>query len=615
MPGGRSLAALWLAITLGLVAAFSLSAGIAQASSARPGANAITITSQTQTYTYATRMTFQVQASDSAGTINKAELEIKVAQIGMDRRITVPVPQPGATVSLAYRYDPGSDYLPPFTPITYHWMLSDNTQHSLTGADQHFDFADTRFTWSHLTKNDISIYWYHQNTAYGQNLLNTAVKEATSIEQDLHGTLTDPIHVLVYASDQDLRGGLPSDTPNWAGGVALIPLHEALIVVGDAQYPLQRDLPHELTHLILHEIAGLGCGGCPLWFDEGMAVYHQIYHEPDLQYAFDTAVHTQKHLLSFNTLTDRFPDDAEQAELAYAQSWKFITYLYSTFGQPKVARLVDALPTTAFSTAFSQAFGLSVDKTEDQWRKSLGLKPTTNSPQATPSTSNTPGGSQTSDASANEGSGNGPIEAIGLGFALLLLVGLAGVVFLLRRSRQAPAPVMGPGGAWPASATAAPAPFGAMSPGYPPPGAPQGIATDEHFQRQIAQRQALLWKIDLLIAAEKRLSIQRTEIERQIALYAAQEREARAENSENRAMLALDRRQKLETHIPYLRQQIEQARLQKEQALEMERRISAEIGAAFNQPMRPANVNANAGLPWPQPGGAVSTSARRVSQE
>lgn len=621
MPGGRSWAALWLAITLALVAAFGLSSGLAQASAARPDANAITITSETQSDTYPSQMTFQVQASDNAGTISGAQLEIAVPQINVDHQITVPVPQPGATVSLTYRYDPSSDYLPPFTLVTYHWTLSDNAQHSLTGTDQHFDFVDTRFSWRHLTQGELSVYWYNQNTAYGQNILNTASQEATSIEHDLNGTLTAPVRVLVYATAQDLRGGLPPNAPNWAGGVALIQFDEALIVVGDAQYPLQRDLPHELTHLIFHEIAGLDCGGCPLWFDEGMAVYHQIYHEPELQATFNDAVR-RKALLPFNSIVDQFPQDSNQAELAYAQSWNFIKYLYSTYTQPKVAQLVDALKTTPFADAFQQAFGRSVAQMEDQWRVSLGLQPINNSPASTPSTGGA-SSSQPSAAAPNEGNGSGPLTAIGLGLVLLLLAGMVGAVFIMRRSRQAPAPATG--APWPLQAPGAPASFAPMSqqpgyqpgaqPTYAPPATPQGIPTDQRYRQKIEQRQALLRRINELIDAEKRLDIQRAEIERQIALYAAQERQARSEQSQDRAMLALDRRQKLETHIPYLQRQLEQARAEKSQALEMERHISAEIDAAFSQQaMQPASPP-NPDAAWPQQGSQIPAPARWRSQE
>jgi hypothetical protein len=621
-PVWLALVPLWAALVLALVGVLSLSSGRALASSAQPGASTITITSETQTYTYASRITFQMQASDSAGHITSARLEISVPQLDIDHQESVPVTQPGAQVSLTYQYDPSNDYLPPFTPVTYQWMLGDDAQHSLTGADQHFDFVDTRFNWQHLTQSDITLYWYNQNVSFGQNTLNTAVQEATSIEKDLNGTLTAPIRVLVYASNQDLRGGLPPGTPDWAGGVALIEIDEALIVSGNpAEHAFQRDMPHELTHLIFHEIAGLGCGGCPLWFDEGMAVYHQIYHEPEMQERFDLGVRT-KSLLLFSSISDRFPQDSDQAELAYAESWNFIKYLYKTYGQPKVAQVVDSLRTTAFDDAFKAAFGLDVPHMESQWRVSLGLAPTISKSAATPATDNTQAGSQTPGSAPETSNGNETLTLIGLAIFALLFMGLLGGGFIWWRGQRAPVPAAG--APWPYTAPLPGAPLAPngmqQPPGYQQEYSPLAVAPgqdvpgDERYQRLIEQRHYLIEHIGDLLASEQRLEVQRTQVERQIALYADQEQQARAASQEDLALLALDRRQRLQTHLPNFQQQLEQVRNQKQQAILMEQRLGAEIEAlAYRQPAGPGRMM-NAGPIWPQPTGSAP-SARRFSQE
>ncbi|HEY7358909.1 MAG TPA: peptidase MA family metallohydrolase, partial [Ktedonobacterales bacterium] len=477
--------------------------------------------------------------------------------------------------------------------------------------------VDTRFAWQHLGQGEISVYWYDQDTAYGQNLLNTAATEATTIEKDLNGTLSAPIRVLVYASNQDLRGGLPADTPNWAGGVAFISLDEALIVVGDAVYPLQRDLPHELTHLIFHEIAGVNCGGCPLWFDEGMAVYHQLYHEPEMQLAFDDAVKS-KHLLAFNSIADRFPDDTDQAELAYAQSWNYLKYLYSTYGQPKMAHLVDALAKTTFNTAFQQTFGLSPNQMENQWDASLGVPPANGSSTNSPSTGGDTG-SQPAGLPAADNSSNGMLDTLAVIFFLLLFAGLVGMYFIWRRR---PAPVPATGAPWPAPYAGAPQPGyppGTPQPGYSPgvPSGylpfppPQGIPAEQRYRWQIEQRQALLRNINEAIAIEKHLELQGADLARQVALYAAQERQAYAEQREDRAMLALDQRRRLEQHLATLQQQFARVRFQRQQDMERERQISAEIDAVFSQQAAAPGASSA----WPQPDAQIPAPARRFSQE
>jgi hypothetical protein len=599
------------AVVLALVGALSLNIGLARASQARPASSTISILSQTQSFRYPSSMTFTLQASDSTGSISSAHLIIEVPPEQMHHDITVPVNQPGSQVTLNYTYDASNDYLPPFTPITYHWVLGDgNQQNMLTGASKQFDFEDTRFTWSHLSQSDITVYWYKLGTTFGQNLLNTAVSEATSIEQDLQGTLTTPIRVFAYQSNEDLRGGLPPNTPDWAGGVALIELHQALIVVGDTQgQPLQRDLPHELTHLIFHEIAGPGCGGCPLWFDEGMAVYHQLYHEPDMQALFDQTVRNNR-LLPFATLTQRFPSDSTLAELAYAQSWNFIKYLYQQFGEPKVAKLVNSLPEIAFDRAFSATFGSDVAHVESQWHVSLGLPPTldTASPAAT---AGAEGGAQ-NPAPVVTPANSDQLAAVGVLLVTLLLMGLLGGGYLWWRRRQAPALV--PGGAQmpygPApQAPGMPAPSGfqpGFQNGWPQGGvAPAGPGIQPAPERLMQVRQS----ITELIEQEKRLEVQQAQVQARLARLDAQDQRALAASG------LQGQRYQLQTYLNGLQQQLTQIRLQKQQQLQIEQQLAA-LSQASRWPGAEAPVGTGyAGSGWVAPSRPQDGPRRPVSQE
>jgi hypothetical protein len=150
--------------------------------------------------------------------------------------------------------------------------------------------------------------------------------------------------------------------------------------------------------------------------------------------------------------------------------------------------------------------------------------------------------------------------------------------------------------------------------GYVPPPVSQGIPTDQRYQGQIEQRQALLRSIEESIIIEKRLHIQEAHLERQIALSGAQERQAREEGTTDRAMLALERRQQLESYLSSLQQQLAQVRRQRIDALQRERQISAEIDAAFSQ--QAVLVSQSTPMQaWPQPGGTMPPPRRPVSQE
>ncbi len=598
------------AVALALIGALSLNLGVARANQARPSTSTISILSETQTVRYPSSMTFQLQASDSTGSISSAHLIIEVPPEGIHHDITVPVTQPGPQIALNYTYDASGDYLPPFTPVTYHWVLGDsNQQNTLTGATQQFDFEDTRFTWSHLSQSGITVYWYKQDTSFGQNLLNTAVSEATSIEQDLQGTLTIPVRVFAYQSSQDLRGGLPPNTPDWAGGVALVELYQALIVVGNTEgQPLQRDLPHELTHLILHEIAGLDCGGCPLWFDEGMAVYHQVYHEPDMQALFDRTVRNNR-LLPFNTLTQRFPRDSTLAELAYAQSWNFIKYLYQQFGEPKIAKLVNSLPKTSFDRAVSATFGSDVAHLESQWHVSLGLPPTLdNSPNATPATGN---GSQNPAPAVTPGNSD-QLLAVGILLTTLLLMGLLGGGYVWWRRRQAPALV--PGGAQmpygPSPQGPGMAPPSGFQPGYqngwPRAGAAPFAANPLPAPERLAQVQQTL---AALTEQEQRLEAQQAQIQARLAAL------SQSAGGNLAASGLQGQRYQLQSYLTGLQQQLAQVRLQQQQQLQLEQQLTA-LSQVPPWPEPEAAPGASyTGTNWAAPGVPQGASRRRVSQE
>lgn len=620
-PHGRAPWPILLLAALALAGALALNMGVAQARQARPAASTISILSETQTFRYPSTMTFTLQANDSSGSISSAHLIIEVPPEQIHHDVTVPVNQPGSQITLNYAYDATNDYLPPFTPITYHWVLGDsNQQNTLTGASKQFDFEDTRFTWSHLSQSNITVYWYKLNSTFGQQLLSTAVSEATSIEQDLQGTLTTPIRVFAYQSSEDLREGLPPSAPDWAGGVALVELYQALIVVGNSEaQPLQRDLPHELTHLILHEVAGLDCGGCPLWFDEGMAVYHQIYHEPDMQALFDQTVRNNR-LLLFNTLTQRFPSDSTLAELAYAQSWNFLKYLYQQFGEPKIARLVNSLPKTDFDKAFSTTFGNDVAHLESQWHVSLRLPPTLdNSPNAT---AGTEGGNQNPAPVSTPGNSDQLLAVVVL-LATLVLMGMLGGGYLWWRRRQAPALV--PGGA--------PMPYGPapQAPGLAPPMAPPsgiqpgpqniwpqgGVAPGAPGIQPAAPERLIQTRQEIvaLMTSEKRLEAQQAQLQSQLARCAEQERGALAAQRSDLLALAQRQRQQLEGQLASLQQQLSQVRLQKQQQLQMERQLAASSQTS-GWPGANAPVGTGfTGAGWAAPGRPQDGPRRQIPQE
>jgi hypothetical protein len=207
-------------------------------------------------------------------------------------------------------------------------------------------------------------------------------------------------------------------------------MSEASLVVQSADDDtLQRDMPHELTHLIFHQWVAPGIA--PTWFDEGLAVYNQNFHESGMLVRFRTALNDH-NLLRLETIAQNFPANADKAYLAYAQSWQLIDYMYQTFGLQKMNALIHKMnnPNQSLDADMHQALGLDVAHLENQWHISLNQPLTLSKDQlAEPSPVSVP---------PSNPYNNTTIALLLLGIVLILvaLLGLGSIVAYQRRVRR-----------------------------------------------------------------------------------------------------------------------------------------------------------------------------------
>ncbi len=334
--------------------------------------NPITVTSRTYTEDFPSYIDLTASANDRAGTINQATIVLTFNPDGASETHAVPLSKKGNVFVVSWREDTShGHFLPAGVQVTYYWEFSDTAGHTFTDAQQRFTTIDTRFNWQHLTQGMLQVNWYIRDQNFGQYVLAKASASIQKISHALGGGLNQPINLWVYASDQDFHGSLSPGSYEWVGGVALPLLHEASIVVIDSSDPtLRRDMPHELTHLVFHELIVQGITP-PTWFDEGLAVYNQDYREPELQARLDKALASQS-LLRLSQISDGFPANADQAYLAYAQSYDLLKYMYKTFGQPRMVQLIKFInnPQQTFDQDLTQALGVDEIHLENQWRLS-----------------------------------------------------------------------------------------------------------------------------------------------------------------------------------------------------------------------------------------------------
>jgi hypothetical protein len=432
MPGTVHRLRLPLLFSLFLFVFFSIP--LANAGHTLALSDPITITSQTYFIHFPDYIDFTIKASDAMSTIAKATISITFGpqQDQEQDAGTVNAKQPGHAVTLQFREDTtGGQFHPPGTPISYYWQIWDTAGNTYTEPAQQITTVDTRFSWQHLSQGMLQVNWYNRSQGFGQTMLNQASSNVKRISRTLGGGLLHPINLWIYTTDQDFHGSLAPDAYEWVGGEALPPLDEASIVVANtSDTTLVRDMPHELTHLIFHQLIAQGIYA-PTWFDEGLAVYNQIYHEPEMKQTFNDALASQT-LIPLSQLEFGFPADANQAYLAYAQSWQLLSYMYTTFGQPKMAQLIRQMNNsqTDFNQDLQTVLGEDQVHLENQWHVYLHQPPLISPDQPTP----------TSQAivQAKRDAGGSPNASlitslfwlvIGLGF--LLILGVSSVIVLI----------------------------------------------------------------------------------------------------------------------------------------------------------------------------------------
>jgi hypothetical protein len=134
---------------------------------------------------------------------------------------------------------------------------------------------------------------------------------------------------------------------------------------------LERQLPHEMMHLIEYQLAGPSYDRQPTWLKEGLASMVELYPNPDYQRIIQKAAQDQtlKPMVSY---CDQFPADASSTFLAYAQSWSFVKYLNDQYGSNSIQQLFltyrDGL---GCEEGFLRIYNKSLFEVEKEWKKNI----------------------------------------------------------------------------------------------------------------------------------------------------------------------------------------------------------------------------------------------------
>lgn len=175
-----------------------------------------------------------------------------------------------------------------------------------------------------------------------------------------------PLRLIVVPDGRTLDSLTRGRAPAW--GAAIAEPGERTILLRADQDDLPRTLRHELAHLALHEAVTVRV---PLWFDEGYAAWAAGEWERFGGLELNLAV-VRGAVPSLTALDGALRGSATTADAAYALAASAVTELARRNPAGTLTPLLQRLERGEdFDAAVLATTGLSIDRFEDQWRRTV----------------------------------------------------------------------------------------------------------------------------------------------------------------------------------------------------------------------------------------------------
>ncbi|MDQ3549581.1 MAG: peptidase MA family metallohydrolase, partial [Chloroflexota bacterium] len=320
-------------------------------------------------------LTFEVTVASEA-TVEEAELYWH-ADGNPELAAAYPEIVPGQQVEIDHEVDLAFEYLPPGIDIVYFWRVIDGDGNATDSEEQVLFYMDDGRDWDSVTNGLVTVWWYSGNQEFADDMLGTANRTIETLATRFDVAADEPIRIVIYGNDDDFMEALPPNSADWIGGQA----HPALnLIVAQVQpgsgagREIRRMIPHEVSHLILHQATENPWNSPPNWLDEGLAVYNQETPDADLPNILDDAVDDGR-LIPVRALGSSFPLDPDQAYLSYAESHSIATFIIEELGEDEMAELIAIFrDEVSYDEAVERSLGMSVEELDAAWKAWLGYE-------------------------------------------------------------------------------------------------------------------------------------------------------------------------------------------------------------------------------------------------
>jgi len=324
-----------------------------------------------QTWVFGETINFQ-GAVQTPANVQEAALFIKPAS--SDTRTSKVQLNPGGGID--HTFSLSENPFRAFTPVEYWYQVTLDTGEVVNSPVYSFLYEDNRFDWRRIESDQFKIAWISGEQDFGQTIQNASENSLAAARAILAIEAPSPIRIYVYPSSQDMQSAVQLSSKPWAAGHSNPDLNLILVSIPegpDAIAEMERQIPHELMHILEYQIIGPYYNQAPVWLLEGLASTAELYPNPEYQQVIQNAVDNDG-LIPLSLLCEEFPRDLSGVILAYAESSSFVNFLHQNYGSSGITTLLNHYKDGQNCKAgIEAAFGTTFSELETRWQKdSLG---------------------------------------------------------------------------------------------------------------------------------------------------------------------------------------------------------------------------------------------------
>jgi hypothetical protein len=258
--------------------------------------------------------------------------------------------------------------LPPYSHISWWWVLTDTASRVYTTEPAGFFYDDNRFSWNRVSRGLVTVHWYRGDEAFGRLALEAATEALSRGNREIRAPLPERLDIYIYADTADMRAALGRVGRTWADGHADPAMGVVVVTVAadlGAELNLARIVPHELSHVLIYKATAPNAAYVPTWLNEGLALINQARSEPGMS-GLLAAARDSGRFLELQDLCGPF--ETRDVALAYAQSESIVAFIRQRWGSEGIHRLIGAYAGAADCGAGVElALGVSLDELEGMW--------------------------------------------------------------------------------------------------------------------------------------------------------------------------------------------------------------------------------------------------------